>query len=320
MYKLKKWLTAHLKMHKITAFLWYVFRTALLVGISFILLFPIIYMFSISFRPVSEVTDPSIIWIPKTFTLENIKMVFDFMKYPSALMNTLSIGAVSSIIQIASCAFVGYGFARFKFRERNILFAMVIFTILVPPQTLAIPSYLQFKSFDAFGILKLLSLITGQDITVNLLDTRWVFYLPSLLGIGLKSGLFIFIFRQFFRGMSKELEDAAYIDGCGALRTFLKVILPNATGAILTVFLFSIVWHWNDYYNAAMYLTSTRTLAVTLASLRMDLQTLSIQGDPYQLVTRLQTGSLLTVLPLLVMYIVFQRHFTESIERTGIVG
>lgn len=294
----------NIKFHKITAFFWYVFRTVLLIGISFILLFPVIYMVSITFRPISEVTDPGIIWIPRTFTLENLKMVFDFMKYPDALKNTLSIGIVSSFMEIASCAFIGYGFARFKFRERNILFAMVIFTILVPPQTLAIPNYLQYKNF----------------MSLNLLDTRWVFYLPSILGVGLKSGSFIFIFRQFFKGMSKELEDAAYIDGCGALKTFLSVILPNASGALLTVFLFSVVWHWNDYYNAAMYLTNTRTLAVALSSLRQDLQTLSIQGDPYQLVTRLQTGSLLTVLPLLVMYTALQRYFTESIERTGIVG
>lgn len=291
-------------LHRTVAFLWYVFRTSLLVGISFILLFPILYMLSITFRPVSEVADPSIIWIPRTFTLENLKMVFDFMKYLNALGNTLSIGIVSSLMEIVTCAFVGYGFARFKFRERNLLFAMVVFTILVPPQTLAIPSYLQFKDF--FGL--------------NLLDTGWVFYLPSILGVGLKSGLFIFIFRQFFRGMSRELEDAAYIDGCGTLRTFLSVIVPNASGALLTVFLFSVVWHWNDYYNAAMYLTNTRTLAIALASLRQDLQTLSIQGDPYQLVTRLQTGSLLVVSPLLFMYMLLQRYFTESIERTGIVG
>jgi multiple sugar transport system permease protein len=310
----------NIRFHKATSIMWYIFRAALLIGISFILLFPIIYMVSISFRPVSEVTDPSIIWIPKTFTLENLKMVFDFMKYPEALMNTLSIGIFSSFLEIVSCAFIGYGFARFRFREREILFAMVIFTILVPPQTLAIPSYLLYKNFDVFGILKIFGLIAGQDMTINLLDTRWVFYLPSILGVGLKSGLFIFIFRQFFKGMSKELEDAAYIDGCGALKTFLSVILPNASGALLTVFLFSVVWHWNDYYNAAMYLTNTRTLAVALASLRQDLQTLSIQGDPYQLVTRLQTGSLLTVLPLLAMYVALQRYFTESIERTGIVG
>jgi len=205
-------------------------------------------MLSTAFRPLDEGMDPSVVWIPKQFTMANITDVIKAMHYPLAIWHTVQIGVVSAILQIISCAIVGYGFARFKFKGRDALFFMVIFTILVPPQTIIIPSYLQFRYFDFFGLTKILNLFTDNPISVNLLNTGWTFYLPSILGVGIRSGLYIYVFRQFFRGMPKELEDAALIDGCGPVKTFLKVMAPNANSAFLTVFLFSIVWQWNDYF------------------------------------------------------------------------
>lgn len=309
------------KLHKLTGIAWSIFRTLLFIGLGFILLYPVIYMLSIAFRPVSEVMDPGIVWIPRHLTFDNLKTTFKVMNYPEALLNTVSIGVISAMLQLVSCAVAGYGFARFRFRERNILFALVLFTILVPPQTITIPTYLQFRNFDFFGILGAIGALNGRNLTINLLDTRFSFYLPSALGMGIRSGLYIYIYRQFFRGMPVELEDAAMIDGCGPFSTFTRVMLPNAKAVILTVFLFAIVWHWNDYYYAAMYLSSKLTIATSLANLRQSLKTQGINiYDPFMLVTRMQMGSLLAIFPLLVLYMFTQKHFTESIERTGIVG
>lgn len=310
-----------MKLAKISQKLWSLFRFFLLLGMGYVLLYPLLYMLSTAFRPINEVLDPSVAWIPKRFTMENILDVIKAMKYPLAVWHTVQIGMVSALLQVVSCSLVGYGFARFKFRERELLFMMVLFTILVPPQTVIIPSYLQFRYFDFFGALKLWGGITGTKASVNLLNTGWTFYLPSFLGMGIRSGLYIYVFRQFFRGMPKELEDAALIDGCGPFRTFLKVMAPNASSSFLTVFLFSVVWQWNDYFFSAMYINQKSPISVALATLRSSMKSMGIDTtDPFLILTRLQAGSLLAILPLLIMYIFAQKHFTESIERTGIVG
>ena len=307
---------------KLTGVVWRIFRFFLLVGLGFILLYPLLYMITISIRPVHEIYDPSVVWIPKHFTMNNFQTVWKAMDYPAPLYNTLSICIVSALIQVITCAVVGYGFARFKFKGKNILFALLIFTIIIPPSTLAIPTMVQFKNFDFFGINWLIGKITGGPTSMNILNTRFVFYVPSLLGMGLKSGLFIYVYNQFFRGLPKELEDSALIDGCGAFRTFTSIMMPNAKPVLLTVLLFSIVWHWNDFFYSSMYLDQQPTVATALAGLSQSLG--KIRGlniyDPYELVTRMQAGSLIAILPLLLMYIFLQKYFTESIERTGIVG
>lgn len=300
---------------------WVITRTLLLIGLGFILLYPVIYMITIAIRPASQVMDPSVVWIPKTFTLGNFITVFEVMNYLTALKNTLLIGMVSSVLQVAVCCIVGYGFARFKFKERDILFSLVLFTIIVPPQTIVLSSYLNFKDFDVLGIFKLIGSMTGSNISLNLLDTPWIFYLTSATGMGIRAGLFIFIFRQFFRGMPKEFEDVAYIDGCGHFMTFIRIILPNAGAPLLTSFLFSIVWYWNDYFNPSIFFSTEDTVATALANLNLRIIGISIeQMDRFAAVVNMQTGSLLAIFPIMLMYIVLQRYFTESIERTGIVG
>ena len=222
---------------------------------------------------------------------------------------------------MAVYSLVGYGFARFSFRLKKLCFAILIFTIILPPQALLIPQYLENSYFDFFFIGRLAGLFTGAPLTVNILDSVWAFYLPALCGFGVRSGILIFIFIQFYRGLPKELEDAAYIDGCGPLRTFLRIMLPNALPALITVLLFSVVWYWNDYQYAGMFLVDNQTLPLRLSNLKMVLNSAAGQQlDPYQLSVLLPAGCLLVILPPLLLYILFQRYFTESIERTGLVG
>ena len=308
-----------------TGIIWKIFRFLLLVGICYIFLFPVIYMLSVAVRGPDTVNDPSVVWIPREFSLDSIKTAIDILEYPRAITTTLILALVSTAGSVISCSLAGYGFARFKFKEKNIAFALVMLTIIVPPQTTIVSSFVNYRNFDCFGILKLVHLIfPSVDAGINLINTPWTFILPAFFGAGLRAGLFIYIFRQFFAGMPKDLEEAAMIDGCGALRTFVQVMLPLAKSAFITVLLFSFVWHWNDYVQAAMYFNDNQPISVMLNQMQSLLQDAKlfnvVTNTPDEIRTYLQAGCLLTILPPLVLYIFTQRFFTESIERTGIVG
>jgi multiple sugar transport system permease protein len=140
---------------------------------------------------------------------------------------------------------------------------------------------------------------------------------------GLRAGLYIFIFRQFFAGISKELEEAASIDGCGPIRTFYQIMIPLAVPAFVTVLLFSIIWYWNDYFSASIYFVDEiKPLTVMLKNLNGILISSGLVGGSNPLNSRMfiQAGALITIAPLLILYLFTQKFFTESIERTGIVG
>lgn len=284
---------------------WGIVCGLILFGLSFIILYPLLFMCSMAFRSTADISDPSVIWIPRNFTLQNILDSLRFMNYWETLKNTFSLGIVSSFLQIISCSLVGYGLARFRFRGRNILFALVILTIVIPPQVLYTPTYLMYREW-------------------NMINTPWPLYLPAMLGVGIKSGLFIYIFRQFYINLPGELEDAAYVDGCGHVRTFLRIIIPNAGVAFLTVFLFSLVFYWNDYFNVSMFLNNRQTVSTALSNLMSsfltDSEFESIMFNPYLASTRMQAGCLLAMAPLLLIYLVMQRFFVTGIERTGVVG
>lgn len=310
--------------HKLVKRLFALARYLLLIGVSFILLYPLLYMLSNAVKPIEQAYDASVIWLPKSFTLDNFRDAARAIDYWDSLKTTVSVSFVSAILQIISCMLAGYGFARFQFRLKSILFALVILTIIVPEQLVAIPTYMQYRRFTFGGLLSLFPFLTGGRGYINLIDTPFVFYLPALLGAGFKSGLFIFIYRQFFRGLPRELEDSAALDGCGFTGTFLRVMLPNARPAMVTVFLFSVVWYWNEYFAPAMYMSNNWTLSTALAVIKYNLAQTSMEGsnylDAFLYVTRVQAAALLVIAPLLIMYIFLQRFFTESIERTGIVG
>lgn len=298
------------------AFTLALFRYALLLGLAFIIVYPLLYIVSMAFRTADDILDPTVIWLPRHFTLQNIKDAFVGMRYLDALWNTVSISVFSSLLQLASCAIVGYGFARFQFKGKSLLFGLVLLTIIIPPQIVFIPTYLMYSHYDFFGLT---TALFGPDAFVNLIDSRLTMYLPALFGVGIRSGLFIYIFRQFFRGLPRELEDAAYVDGCGHARTFLRVILPNAGAAFLTVFLFSLVWYWNDFYYMSMYFNKTKNISLALNGLTRNLSD-AVSVNVNEVSVRAQAGCLLAIAPLLIIFIVLQKYFTEGVERTGIVG
>ncbi|HIW73086.1 MAG TPA: carbohydrate ABC transporter permease [Firmicutes bacterium] len=312
--------------HKIAAFGKAALRTAFLLGIGFVMLYPVLFILSGAFKAKQDVYDPTVIWFPKHYSLEAMGLALDTLKFGKSVGRTLAILVPSVLLQMVSTLMAGYGFARFRFRERGILFALLIFTIIVPVQNLIVPLYANFQSFDMLGAGYLFGAVTGEGLP-NLLDTNLPFYLMAAFGMGIRSGLYIFIMRQFFRNMPAELEEAALIDGCGSVKTFTRVMLPNVVPALVTVLVFSIVWYWNDYYQASMFLMSDQTLSVNLTMLNgmLSITAQNVAGLTSQdlMLMRdavLECGCLVTLLPLLVMYLFLQRFFTESIERTGIVG
>lgn len=289
-------------------------RYFFLISIGYIVLFQLFYMFSYAFRTTGDMNDPSVVWVPRVFTMENFSLALKQMNYLKSFWNTFSIQVLSGIVEVISCAIAAYGFARFKFPFKNFLFFMVIVTIVVPSQMIAVPLYLNYADFNPFGIIGIISKLAGTDLRPNLLDGGLVFYLPSIFASGLRSGLFIFIYRQFFVSLPLELEEAASIDGAGPLKTFTSIILPSSGSAVLTVSIFSVVWHWNEYYLSALYFEENYPLSVRLSSISAGLE----QGQDNRGLR--MAACLLFVVPVLIMYSILQRKFIKSIDRVGIVG
>ncbi|MBQ9956985.1 MAG: carbohydrate ABC transporter permease [Ruminococcus sp.] len=304
----------YLKRKEMLEKVWPFFRFVIIFGLSFVILYPLIYMVSCTFRERSDMSDPTVMWIPRHYTLQVLKETLKAMDFWNTLGNTLILNIGCSFVQVVSCAITGYGFARFKFKGKGLLFGIVIMMILVPTQVISLPLYTQFRYFGIKGLFSL-----------NLIDSMATMYLPALTANGIRSGLMILIFRQFFKGLPRELEDAAYIDGCGPLKTFIRVMVPNAASSFLTVFLFSVVWYWNDYYVSSTFFTNNKTVALMLQNLDSQLKLAlfndaTVEISPREQIVWKEAGCLLSITPILVMYTLLQKHFTEGIERSGLVG
>lgn len=303
--------------HRIAGYVWPLFRFVIIFGLSFVILYPILYMISTSLRPQVEMNDPSVMWIPKTIRFDNFVEIWTAISYPATLWNTLVLNIVASVLQVGTCALTGYGFARFKFKGKNFLFVIVLLQIIVPTQIIMIPQYMQFRYFDIFGLL---TAFMGDSI--SLVNTNFAMYIPALFCNGIRAGLFIYLFRQFFRGLPKELEDAAYLDGCGPFKTFISVMVPNAASSFLTVFIFSIVWYWNDYYVSSMFFNDPNTISLKIANISniISMYLTGKVGVASDYIVWMEAGCLLAIAPIVIMYIFLQKYFTEGIERAGLAN
>ena len=287
-------------------------RWVFLISIGYIALFPLFVMISTSFMTMQDILDQSVVYIPKTLTFEHYTEALTKLNYFQALKSTVLIPVLSGLIEVATCAVTAYGFSRFDFKEKNILFGLVVLTIAVPATLLMIPQYCAFYNFDPIKLLAIINKLFGTNLSINLINTGFTMWLPSLFSVGLRSGVFIFIYRQFFKGLPKEFEEAAYVDGANPLVAFIKVIVPSSKVAITTVLVFSLVWHWNEYYTTGIFLfENNRPLSVMLGEISNS-TTLS-SG------TRM-AAALIFVLPLLIVYLILQKQFIKSIDKVGIVG
>ena len=290
-------------------------RAIFIFGLCFVVIYPILQMMVSSLSNLRDLNDPLVVWIPRSISFETIEIAANSIDFLSALFNTSLMSLGVMILTVASTSLAGYTFARLRFKGINVLFIFVVFTIVVPPQTIAMPMFMIFNS-------------------LGLTSTFWSIFILASTGMGIKAGIFIFIFNQVFRNLPKELEEAAIIDGCGVFRTFFSVMLPNAKSAIITVMLFSFVWQWNDVFYSQLLINTqfmdllSLNIAEIAPRLTYTLYTLGIDQDiaegmsrnPLVVGTIANTAALLMLFPLLVGYLFVQRLFVESIERVGIVG
>lgn len=296
-----------------------IFRALFIIGVCYLFLFPILNMAITAFRPVETAQDPTAVWIPRGISLYGIKIAVREMSYLKSAGLTLLFTAGSTVAALISCSLAGYGLARFNFPGKLFTFVLVALTIIIPPQITYSSTYLLYRFFNFGGVLAPLGM------SINLLDTPWVFVLPSMFATGLRNGIFILIFYSLFKGLPIEMEEAAKIDGCNVLKTFIQVMLPLAIPAFVTVMLFSIVWHWTDFQSSSIYFTDgVKPLVVMLSKLQYNLSSSGVinsVGQNFQAVRIfLQSGALLVIAPPLILYMFTQKYFTESIERTGLVG
>jgi ABC-type glycerol-3-phosphate transport system permease component len=302
--------------HRFKATLFSVFKFIILLGISYIILGPIISMISNSFYSPTDVYNPSVFLFPLQPTWENYIRTFVRLEFMKTLGFSLLYVFAITLIQIMITSMAGYGFARFDFPFKGLLFGCVIVTIVLPTHTIMLPLYQHFRNWDIFGIF---NAMLGHKI--NLLSSEAPMFLMTLFGVGLRSGLFIYIFRQFFRGLPKEIEEAAFIDGAGMLYTYARIMLVNAIPAVVTVSVFSLVWQYNDMFYVRLFSIPTKhNLTFRLSTVQATIAFVDNVKDP--LVTQLYVyaGVILVLLPILLVYLMLQKYFMEGVERSGIVG
>lgn len=278
----------------------------LLIGIGFVFLYPLLYMLSTSFKSLDDLLNSMVNWIPSELYLVNYTRALEVLDFGPVLLQTILVTVLPAVIQTFMAAVVGYGFARFKFKGKNILLLLVLATFVIPPQVTVIPRYILFNN-------------------LNILDSISAYLYPAFFGQGINSAIFILIFYQTFRLIPDALEEAAQLDGAGHLKIFFKLAIPMASAAFIISFLFSLVWYWNETYLASIYFgESLTTLPLQLQKFTATYNLMfpaqaGVSGTNINEGIEL-AGTLLTMLPLLIVYFITQRWFVESVDRSGITG
>ena len=345
----------------LTKVVWYIFRLVLLVGIAYIVLFPFISKIMASFMAPEDFIDPTVILIPKNWTLDMYKFIFLELDYTTAFLNTMILAGSTAVLQTFTCACIAYGLAKFKFKGSKYVFLGVILTMIIPHPTLesAIVNY--FREFDVLGMFKLLGgggigigdfKITNaffESINIaphtfdkygkiiyegiwtnkglNLNNTYWPMVILSFTGLGFKNGLYVFLLRQFFRGVPDELEESAYMDGSGTIRTFITVIIPLSVPMLITVFLFAFSWQWTDQFYTEMFFYRDDLLFLNKIvenappkSLNIDNNASLSAGKTIYYSAIRNTCGLMIIMPLVIMYSFFQKYLVQGIERSGLTA
>ena len=290
----------------------------MLISLCFVYVFPLLHMGVTSLESMTDLLDPSVRWLPHELTIENYEKALDVMGFSEHLLDTLLVTVIPALCQTFSCALAGYAFARFRFKGRNLLMACVLLTFIVPFPVLMVPTYTMYVDY---GIIR----------------TIWTMILPAFTGQGLRAAIFILIYRATYEQIPFSLDEAARVDGASETRVFLTIGVPLGLPAMITSFLFSFVWYWNETYttslfmgNAAMGSTkSVSTLVMELAKFEESYLAYLQKaggwanqsgGANIQNEAVTMAGTMLVIAPLLIVYFCLQRYFTEAIDRSGITG
>jgi multiple sugar transport system permease protein len=262
----------------------------LMILFALFFLLPLLWMVSTAFKPFEEWLSSN--WIPINPTLENFQSIFNDRTLPIGnwFFNSLLIAALFTALILIIDSLAGYAYARLEFPGKNVLFGLMLATLVMPGIMFLIPNYL----------------------TVARLD--WIGKIQGVIAPGLSGVFGVFFMRQFFQSLPKELEEAAYIDGASVWRTFVSVILPLSKGPLITLGIITFLTSWNDFLWPLLILGGNRealTLPVGLATL---------QGQYNFDYGKLMAGALILTVPVLILYAIFQRYIIRSISMTGIKG
>ena len=315
-----------------------IFRFIFLLGIAYVVLFPFFSKIAGSFMAPEDFIDVTVRLIPKNFSLDIYKAVWTDLDYLEALVNTVLISGGLALLQTFVCCFIAYGLAKYKFRGNGIIFLLVMITMIIPHRTLSSAMSMNFTYFDICGILSFLSggasvgiesidavlsqinILDLADHSINLKNTIWPFIILAGTGLAFKNGLYVFMLRQFFRGIPDSLEESAYIDGSGDFRTFIQIILPMSVPMMITVFLFAFCWQWTDTFYTGMFFTSAKESPLMLSQIidiPKSLDTDYAGKNLYETAIR-NTCGIMIIAPLVIVYIFLQRYLVEGIERSGL--
>lgn len=285
----------------------------LLVCIGFVYIYPLLYMFSQSMKDVKDLLDPTVIFIPTRIYVENFVRAFKVLNYGPTLMLTLMKSLLPAAAHALSCGMAGLALAKYKVPGKSIIIGLLLLTFIIPLQVTMIPQFLLFKKY-------------------NMLGSPLPFIVPALLASGIGSSLFVLVYMQFFRSMPDSYIEAAEIDGATTLGIFFRIVVPISVPAIVTIFLFSMVWHWNETYVSSLYLGDSKaTLPLALKTFADSYQkvygasSIGQAGDSRFGIINLNesirmAGTVLIILPLLILYGFTQKAFVEVVDRAGITG
>ena len=283
-----------------------IFLYGVLLGMGFVFMYPVLYMISTSFMSTGDLVDATVSWIPRQFSLEGFRKAAATLGYGQGLTTSLVFSFFPAVLQTISLAFAGFGLARFGIPLKRLWLALIILVFLVPSAVTLIPRYMLFNQY-------------------KMVNTIWPVMITALGGQGVKSSVFLLVYYQFFRSYPRALDEAAMIDGAGSLRVFVKVAIPMVIPAIVLTFLFSFIWFWNETTQLSLLSgTAARTLPIRLQAFVESFNKLYPANDisaggALNESIRL-AGTLLSIAPLLIMYLFLQRFFVQSIERTGLTG
>lgn len=312
----------YLSLNFLATVVFVIFRIVLLLGISYIIIYPFITKIAGSFMTGDDFADVTVRLISRNPTLDTYKAIINENHYKDALVRTLGVSLVSALVQMFSCCVVAYGLAKYKFKGNNVVFFAVIFTMIVPHEILRSIMTFTFSRFD-IGVLNvgIIKMLGGKPI--NLSNTYWPMVILSMTSLAFKNGLFIFMLRQFFKNIPDELEESAYIDGSGIFRTFFQIILPLSVPMMITVFLFAFSWQWTDNFYVKIFFPSPVDFwtfpKIFSIPPSLDAATKKAGGTLFASAIK-NTTSLLVMAPLIVVYLFCQRYLIQGIERSGITG
>jgi multiple sugar transport system permease protein len=290
-------------MNFVDGFIYKFIIMTLLISFSYIYLYPVLFMTVNSLMSVDDLINPGVKWIPTSLEIENYRRAIQVLELPGSVLTTTTYVLKVSISVTLSSAIIGYGFARFRFPLKNVLFVLMLATFILPSQVTMVANMVIFKN-------------------LSLMSTQKAMIYPAILGQGVNAAIYILIFYQFFKTIPTVLMESAEVDGASQFKIFTNIAVPLAIPSFLIVFLFSFVWYWNETFITSLYVGSRITLPLKLQAFRASYETLFPPGTFGSELNEaiMLAGNMLTILPLLVLYFVAQRYFVESIDRTGITG